>query len=168
MSFSEHDDMVRSVIRRSRVMKVYDDGTQQKIDLAGLKNERPEKIVRILPHGFTSNPNREAEGVMIQLGGRSDRTLFIGGEHKDYRQKNLKEGQAVLYDDKGNVIFAKGDDGVSVNAKKGVVEIRSQTDKVTVKPGSGKNVYLGGDGTDGTYARVVTESGPSSNVFAKV
>jgi phage gp45-like len=168
MSFNEHDDMVRSVIRRARVMKVYDDGTQQKIDLAGLREERPEKIVRVLPHGFTSNPNREAEGVMIQLGGRSDRTLFFGGEHKDHRQKNLKEGQAVLYDDKGNVIFAKGNDGISVNAKKGVVEIRSQDDKVTVTPGSGKDVYLGGDGTEGTYARVATEEGISMNVYARV
>lgn len=160
MSFNfEHDDAIRSMLRRARVLKVYDDGTQQKLDLGVLKKERPEKIVRVLPHGFSSNPNAEAEGILLQLGGRSDRSLFFGGEHKDYRQKNLKTGQAVLYDDKGNVVFAKGADGLAVHAKEG---------KVYVQPGSGKNVYLGGDGTDGSYAKVMTESGPSANVYAKL
>lgn len=155
----EHDDAVRTILRRARVLKVDDGGTQQKLDLAGLRNERPQKIVRVLPHGFSSNPPPEAEGVLIQLGGRSDRSLFIGGEHKDHRQKSLKTGQAVLYDDKGNVIFAKGTDGIAVHAKDG---------KVYVKPGDGKKVFLGGDGDDGAYARVMTEDGPSANVYAKL
>ena len=164
----EHDDAIRTMIRRARILKVDDSGTQQKLNLAGLKNERPEEIVRILPHGFTSNPNAEAEGVMLQLAGRSDRTLFLGGEHKDYRQKNLPTGTAVLYDDKGNVVYAKGSNGLSVNAKSGQVEIRSQNEKVTVKPGDGKMVFLGGDGSDGSYSFVMTEDGPSTNVKAKV
>lgn len=163
----EHDDALRSMLRRARVLKVYDDGTQQKLDLGVLKNERPEKIVRVLPHGFSSNPNADAEGILLQLGGRSDRSLFLGGEHKDYRQKNLKPGEAVLYDDKGNVIYAKGSNGLSVNSKTGQVEVRSQNDKITVKPGDGEFVYLGGDGTDGTYSFVMTEDGPSINVKAK-
>lgn len=164
----EHDDALRSMIRRARLLQLDDSGSQQLVDLGGYKNERPKRIVRVQPHGFSSYPNAEAEGVMVQMGGRSDRTMFIGGEHKDYRQKNLKEGNAVLYDDKGNVVFAKGDGGLSVNAKKGIVEVRSQDDKVTVQPGAGKNVYLGGDGADGSYARVMTESGPSSNVYARI
>lgn len=164
----ELEDALRSMIRRARVLKVDDSGSQQRLDLAGLKDERPEKIVRVLPHGFSSVPNAEAEGLMLQLGGRSDRTLFLGGEHKDHRPKNLKMGQAVLYDDKGNVVFAKSSDGISINAKTGVVEVRSHSEKVTVKPGDGKNVYLGGDGTDGVYSKVVTEDGPSMNVFARI
>ena len=164
----EHDDAVRTIIRRARILKVDDSGTQQKLNLAGLKNERLEEIVRILPHGFTSNPNKEAEGVMLQLGGRSDRTMFFGGEHKDYRQKNLPTGTAVLYDDKGNVIYAKGGSGIRVNAKNGEVELHSQDNKVWVKPGDGKFVFLGGDGTDGSYSFVMTEAGPSVNVKAKV
>jgi phage gp45-like len=164
----EHDDVTRTQMRRARILKVDDSGTQQKVDLGGYKNERPEKIVRVLPHGFTSYPNKEAEGIMLQLAGRSDRTLFLGGEHKDYRQKDLKEGQAVLYDDKGNVIFAKGDDGLRVHAKKGEVEVHSDDQKVWVKPGDGKFVFLGGDGTDGTYDFVLTLSGPSINVKARI
>jgi phage gp45-like len=164
----EHDDAARSKARRASIVKVDDGGTQQKLDLRGLASDQPQKIVRILPHGFSSNPPQQSEGVLLALGGRSDRLMFLGGEHKDYRQKNLNSGQAVLYDDKGNVVFAKGDGGLSVNAKTGQVEIRSQDGKITVKPGDGQNVYLGGDGSDGSYAKVATESGPSINVYAKV
>jgi phage gp45-like len=164
----EHDDAMRSKARRARIVKIDDSGTQQKADLRGLASDQPQKIVRILPHGFTSNPPLESEGVLLALGGRSDRLMFLGGEHKDHRQKNLKSGQAVLYDDKGNVVFSKGGDGISVNARTGVVEIRSQDNKVTVKPGSGQNVYLGGDGADGSYAKVMTESGASLNVYARI
>lgn len=168
MSFHDHEDAIRSMVRRARVTKVDDSGSQQLVDLVALASDKPQKIVRVLPHGFSSVPNDDAEGVLLALGGRSDRVMFLGGEHKDHRPKNLQSGQAVLYDDKGNVVFAKGGDGVSVNAKTGVVEIRSQSDKITLKPGDGKNVYLGGDGTDGVYSKVVTEDGPSMNVFARI
>lgn len=164
----EHDDALRSMFRRARLIKLDDSGSQQKVDLGGLKNERPKDIVRVLPHGFSSHPNKDSEGVMLQLGGRSDRTLFLGGEHKDHRQKNLNEGNAVLYDDKGNVVFMKGGDGIHVTAKNGEVELRSTDEKVWVKPGDGKMVFLGGDGTDGTYGFVMTDAGPSVNVKAKV
>ena len=32
---------------------------------------------------------------------------------------------------------------------------------------NGQNIYLGGDGTGGGYSHVMTEAGPSTNVFAK-
>ncbi|PPQ42172.1 phage baseplate assembly protein domain-containing protein [Rhodopseudomonas palustris] len=168
MSYFEHDDALRSMLRRARVLKIDDSGTQQLLDLGGLKSERPEKIVRIQDHGFTSHPPKQAEGVMLQLGGRSSRTMFLGGEHKDHRPKNTAEGNAVLYDDKGNVVWMKSGDGIHLTAKKGQVELRSTDDKVWVKPGDGKKVYLGGDGTDGTYAAVMTEEGASINVMARV
>lgn len=155
----EHDDTVRTIIRRARFIKLDDDGTQQKVELSGLKNEQMKKIVRVQAHGISSHPPKDSEAVIIQLGGRTDRTMVLGGEHKDKRPKNLTEGQAVLYDDKGNVVFAKGADGLAIHAKEG---------KVYVKPASGQNVYLGGDGSDGTYAKVETVSGPAMNVYARI
>jgi phage gp45-like len=155
----EHDDAIRSKIRRARVVKVDDSGTQQKLNLRGLASDRPEEIVRVLDFGFGSHPVKDGEGVLVGLGGRSDRLMFMGGEHKDHRRKNLPEGTAVLYDKSGNIIFAKAGDGLAIHAKAG---------KVYVKPADGQKVYLGGDGTDGNYAKVMTEDGPSVNVYAKV
>lgn len=159
MSYYEHDDALRSMIRRARNLKVDDSGSQQLVDLMGLAGDKPQKIFRPQPHGFTSNPPINSDGIMLALGGRSDRLVYLDGGHKDYRLKNTPAGAAVLYDDKGNVVFVKGANGIAIEAKKG---------KVYVKPEPGQNVYLGGDGTDGIYAKVSTVSGPALNVYARI
>jgi phage gp45-like len=99
----EHDDAMRSNLRRFRVVKVYDDGTQQLLDLSGLKNEKPERVWRPQQHGFTSVPPEDSDGYMVGMGGRSDRMLYIDGGHKKYRPRNMKPGDVALYDDKGNI-----------------------------------------------------------------
>lgn len=155
----EGQDGVLASIRRARVQEVDDSGTQQIFKkMSGLASELPEDIYRPQSHGLSSNPPKDSEGLFLALGGRSDRLIALGFEHKDNRPKDTPSGQTVLYDDKGNVIFAKGSDGILIKAKAGIV---------AVDPG-GKNVYLGGDGKSGNYAKVMTESGPSSNVYVKV
>jgi phage gp45-like len=155
----ENNDAVLGTLRRGSIQKVDDSGDQQLLNLIGLAGDQPQKVVRILPHGFSSNPPLQAEGILKSLGGRSDRLMFIGGEHPQYRQKKLATGAAVLYDQNGNVIFANMTNGIQISAKTG---------NVTVTPPSGKKVFLGGSGSDGTYAAVSTVSGPSTNVMAKI
>lgn len=157
--FPEGPDGIVAGLRRAQLIKTDDSGTQQKVDISGLASEQMTKVVRAMPHGFSSNAPVGSDGIMLSLGGRSDRAVLLGLEHKDYRQRNLPLGTAVLYDDKGNVIFAKGANGISIDAKTG---------NVYVKPAGGKKLYLGGTGADGAYDFVVTVSGPSSNVLAKL
>ena len=167
--FPEGQEGLIGSLRRATVQKTDDSGTQQILKkMTGLKTETFEDVYRPQMHGFSSHAPRSSEGMFLALGGRSDRLLALGFEHKDARPRNLPEGNATLYDDKGNVVWAKGSNGVSLNAKTGVVEVRSQDNKVTVKPGDGQIVYLGGDGTDGSYDFVSTVSGPSINVKARI
>ena len=168
-TYPENRASTIGTLRRGVVQKIDDSGSQQIFrKLSGLKSESPEDVYRPQSHGISSVPPEGSEGLILSLGGRSDRMVALGYEHKDYRPKNSPAGTAVLYDDKGNVIFSKGDLGIRVNAKKGEVELHSQDDKVWVKPGDGKMVFLGGDGADGTYDFIMTASGPSINVKAKI
>jgi hypothetical protein len=48
------------------------------------------------------------------------------------------------------------------------IQIAAKTGQVYVKPGEGQKVFVGGTGADGAYARVMTESGPSTNTLAKI
>jgi phage gp45-like len=102
--FFEHEDGLRSSIRRARIVKVDDSQSQQRVDISGLMNEKPKKIFRPMDHGFTSNPPVDTEGVMIQMGSRSDRTLYCDGGHKDYRPKNTPVGGTLLYNHTGDVV----------------------------------------------------------------
>ena len=159
MSGFEHDDALRGMLRRARIENVDDSGSQQQLDLSGFKNDKPRKVVRIGSHGIASNPPKESEGVIISLGGGSDRQMALGFEHREHRPKDLPAGTSVLYDDKGNVIRMYGADGLQIEAKLG---------KIYVKPPDGQNVYLGGNGVDGVYSKVVTSAGAALNVFARV
>lgn len=168
MWWPEDQDAVRAHLRRVAVVKVDDTGSQQLVDLDGLASERWKGVVRLLPHGFSSNPPAGSEGMVLALGGRADRAMVLGLEDPKTRQKSIPAGTAVLYDDKGNVLFAQGKSGIAVNAKKGDVGVTSQSGNIFHDPGGGI-VYLGGTGNDGgLYAPVLTVAGPSINVYARV
>jgi phage gp45-like len=100
----EHDDGIRVTTRRARIVKVDDAKSQQKVDIKGLKNEKPEKIWRPQDFGFSSNPPKDCDGVLVQMGSRSDRTLYMDGGHEKYRPKNTPEGGTVLFNHSGDII----------------------------------------------------------------
>lgn len=155
----ELDDAVRNMIRRGTLTKVDDGGTQQIVKAArGAAGEEFEDVHRPQSHGLSSVPPEGSEGLVLAMGGRADRSLLVGFEHKDHRPKDQKPGCATLYDDKGNVIRMFGKDGIKV---------KSETDHVSVEVPDGKRVYLDGDGKKGTYQRVMTVSGPSRNTWAR-
>ena len=156
--YPEAHESVLGHLRRVSVVKVDDSGAQQRVDLTGLASDAPKQIVRVQSHGFSSNPPKGSEGLLVSLGGRSDRAMVLGLEDPKTRQTGLPAGTSVLYEDKGNVVFVKGASGIQISAKTG---------DVTVSPAPGKFVFLGGDGT-GKYDLVLTVSGPSKNVKAKL
>lgn len=92
-------------MRRSTVQKTDDSGTQQILKkMTGLKSETFEDVYRPQPHGLSSVAPSGSEGVYLALGGRSDRLLALGFEHKDYRPKDTPEGGTILYNHTGDVV----------------------------------------------------------------
>jgi len=149
----------RSQITRAELTATNDGDGEQTVDLYGFAGETFTKVYRPQNFGISANPPVGATGLLFAPGGERSKAVFLGGEMPGVRPKGNPPGTAVLYDDKGNVIFAKGGDGI---------EIRTTDGDVKVIPIAGKKVFLGGTGTDGTYAAVSTTAGPSMNVFAKV
>jgi phage baseplate assembly protein V len=95
-------DGLRTMLRRVRLVALDDAGTQQKGRVRGLKGEELDEVVRIQHFGLSSNPPADAEGVLLALGGRSDRGLLVGLEHKDFRPVGGEGGSTVLYDANGS------------------------------------------------------------------
>ncbi len=135
-----------------------DSGPQQLGSGTGFLNHPLGEAVRRQSFGLTSTPPAGAEGLFLSSGGRSDRGHMLGLEHPTYRLKGNPSGTTVLYDASGNAIRAYAASGLQIEAKAG---------GVWVKPQDGQKVFLGGDGKTGSYAPVMTSSGPSTNVFAR-
>lgn len=89
---------VANMLRRALVAAVNDAGDQQLLTLAALVGETHTKVPHIQPFGLASHPPAGGEGLILGLGGRSDRGVFIGGEHPGFRPKNLPTGGTMLYD----------------------------------------------------------------------
>lgn len=105
MTYSAEDrDAIRTMLRRAAILAVDDTGTQQLLDLFGLKADKPRKVVKVEDFGFASNPPAGGEGLIVCPGGRSDRAMFLGGAHKDFRPKNLPVGGVTIYDAFGQAI----------------------------------------------------------------
>ena len=116
MTYPNHDDAIRTSLRRVSVTKVDDSGqansnaNQQLVDATGYDSDAPRQMVRIQSHGFSSNPPEGSEGLALALGGRSDRLHVLGLEHSDHRPKNLPSGETALYNAGSVMMQTKGDD----------------------------------------------------------
>jgi phage gp45-like len=181
----------RNNAHRYETTKVEDKGDIQLVEATGMDEEEHTEIMRVQPHGFSSHPPKGSHFLAVGLGGRRDNLVAIGGEHQDYRIKELLEGESVQYDTKGNFLRMLLDKGMSMYAKVGAVlitakeksiDLVAKTDLTAAAEGKSKIVskgdaafgssggitYIGGDGTDGNYQFVQTVAGPSSKVKAKM
>lgn len=154
------DDAVRTMIRRAELSAAYDDGDQQLVDAKGLIGERFEKIHRTQDYGVSSNPPAGSQGLLLALGGRSDRVAMVGTYHPGKRRKNLPPGGVALHDDRENVHRLLGPDGQEIYS----------AGHIKVWRKFGKKIYLGGnpEKPGAIFAPVVTTAGPSEVVFALV
>jgi phage gp45-like len=149
--FPEGQEGLIGSLRRGAVQKVDDSGSQQILKkLTGLKSEQFEDAYRPQQHGLSSHPPKDSEGMFLSLGGRSDRLLALGFEHKDKRPRNLPEGGTVLYDADGNIARIVKDDLQIKHSDKIVISVGDSSititkDKIVIKS---KHVDLGDEGGD--------------------
>jgi len=180
MSF-EIDEALRGILRRARVTRVDDDGTQQLVDLSGLKNDKPRKVWHLQQYGVTGNPPADAEMLLLALGGGSDRPLALGGEHREHRPKGLPPGGVALYDAHGKVLKMIGDE-VDLDAGGKPVRIRNAS---TVRVEGADDVAIGvgtrwirirshridlavKTPTEQADHKMVTEAGPSDVIWGRI
>lgn len=128
--FPEGQEGMVASLRRATVLKTDDSGSQQILkQMTGLKTETFEDVYRPQPHGFSSHAPKDAEGVYLALGGRSDRLLALGFEHKDHRPKNTPEGGTIIYDHTGDAIRVVKDKIDHVHSKAINIKIAKGYDK---------------------------------------
>lgn len=165
--------MSRTNLFRTELTGVDDSGEMQLGSGYGYAGEDLDKVHVVRQHGLASRAPKGSHGIGIAGSGERGLVAFLGLEDPNSRPKNLEEGQAVLYDSTGNATRMLGKDGVWHDAgtrpQKMTGDTLSLQGKSDVAFGSsGGKTYLGGDGKTGSYARVMTESGPSPFVYARI
>jgi len=161
----------RTNLFRTELTGVDDTGEMQTGSGYGYAGEEVDKVQIVRQHGLASHAPKGSHGIGIAGSGERSLVAFLGLEHQDHRPRDLKEGNTTLYDAKGNATRMLGEDGIWHDAADRPQKMTGKTVALKATENAsigGKKVYLGGDGTDGTYAAVMTDKGPSSVVFAKL
>ena len=151
-----------------------DGGDLQTLDALGYASEELVGVHRVMPFGLSSHAPVGSHS--LGIASRGERTLVaaLGLEHPQYRQRNLKQGQTVLYDQSGNATRLLGDDGIWHDAgtrpQKATGKTLTYTSTGTAVFGSSDGkTYIGGDPSKGgSFSPVMTQDGPSTTVYAKL
>lgn len=103
--------MSETSLFRAEHISADDSGDIQTVNAYGHASEQFQEVLRIQPHGFSSNPPAGSHGIGLRLRGESDVAVILGFEHQDKRPKNLPEGESAFYNDASKVLLqTSGDD----------------------------------------------------------
>jgi phage gp45-like len=86
------------------VDSVDDSGTEQYRNVTGLEGEAFTQVLHIQSHGFTSNSPKDAHMIGLSLGNMRDALFLFGGEHPDYKPKNVASGDCAMYNQAGSLL----------------------------------------------------------------
>lgn len=95
---------IASMVGRAIIQAVNDTNNLQTVKITLLKDEVKSGVERIQEYGFTSNPPKGSEAILIAPQGSRAQGVIIATDSGQYRVKPLPEGGSALYDKEGNYI----------------------------------------------------------------
>lgn len=77
----------------------------QRLSGRGHQGHEFTDVHRVQPFGFSSTPPKGSHGVGLPREGRHSNGIFLlGGEHPDFRPKDLPDGATALYGANGELV----------------------------------------------------------------
>lgn len=95
---------VRLMISRAIVNLIDDAKARQTLQVDLLSDETQDGAERFQDYGFTSHPHPGAEGIAVFPGGTRSHAIVLVVENREFRLKDLQQGEVAMFDDLGNVI----------------------------------------------------------------
>lgn len=152
-------DRIRNMLARAIVTLTDDSKGLQTLQVELLADEAQDGVERFGNYGFASRPHAEAEALAACVGGLRSHMVVIAVEDRRYRVRNLAEGEAVLYDDLGQIVHLRRDgimieSPMQVTVKAPLATIRADqadivADTVNLGGPGGKAVARVGDPVSG-------------------
>jgi phage baseplate assembly protein V len=123
-------------ISRGVVEAIKDDKGIQLIKADLFADENRDNLERFQNYGFTCHPHPGGEMILVCPGGNRENGIVISVENREFRLKNLAEGEVALYTDegdkihfkRGNIIEINGAEQVNVNTKTATVVASTKVD----------------------------------------
>lgn len=88
----------------------------QTVQLELLRGELLDGVEHVEGYGRTAVPPAGWEGIAASLGGDRSHTVLLSAFHRQFRVRNLAEGEVALYTDEGDVIHFKRGQHIYIDA----------------------------------------------------
>lgn len=109
-----------NTVIRGELVETDDSGAQQTLKVLGRDAEQlgeKQKVIHIQGFGLTAHAPKGSLGAVIVIGGNPDQAMVLDLEHPDKRPKNLAEGEAKVYNARGDNLHLKADGTVILTCK---------------------------------------------------
>lgn len=162
---------VQSMIVRGVVSNVDDALKLQALGLDLEDRHSPTEVEHIHPYGISYHPKKDAEVIVLSLGGNRDHMIVLPAFDRRFRLTGLAEGEFAIHDDQGQKVHFKRDKTLIETSKD--VEVKT-SQKVTVD--ASQNIALKTPmkcivecpdirlGDPDASARVLLETGPAQKI----
>ena len=132
-------DRVRDVLVRALLTGTESSQEIQTAQATIFDGELEDDIEHFEPYGFTSRAHEGAEVLLAHLDGDRSHPLAVVITDRRYRVKNLKRGEACIFDDKGRKVYLK-ESGIEVEGVSSPVKVHTSG---TVTVDAPKSVFTG-------------------------
>lgn len=93
------------VSQRATITIVDDSGKVQTIQVQCDEGDDPIEIEMLTPFGFSSNPPRGSDVVLVQPDADADASIAVAAQHADHRATGLQPGEVALYGMDGEILL---------------------------------------------------------------
>jgi phage baseplate assembly protein V len=95
------------MVGRALITAITDTEGIQQCQVSVLAGESMDKIPHFQNFGFTSNPPKGSEGIVVALQGNRENLTIIALDHRDFRVKGLATGESAFYNQFGAKVVLK-------------------------------------------------------------
>ena len=95
-------------IGRGILLATKDSGNIQNVQITLLADEVKDQVESMGHFGFTSRPPGKSDVITVSVGGNRDHVVVIASESRDFRFKNINDGDSAIYNKNGKYVHIKG------------------------------------------------------------
>lgn len=100
---------VMLMVAKAIVKMVDDGGGLQRVQIKLLNGELRSDVARVQNYGHSARPSGDTLAVALSIGGNRDHMLVVALDDLAHRPRDLREGEATLYDDLGQRVWLTRD-----------------------------------------------------------
>jgi phage baseplate assembly protein V len=105
------------MVGRGEINSTDDSGSIQTLNASFLAGEDKDGVEKIGHYGLAYHAPKGSDAIMVSIAGARENGIVIATEHREYRFKDLGEGEVALYSDNGDYIHLKQGNVIDVKTK---------------------------------------------------